>query len=203
MGRTVLLADDSATIRKVVELVFSESDVRIESVGSGREALERLERLRPDLVMADVVMPGPDGYELCRQVKDGPRPVPVLLLASAFEAFDADRARASGADAHLIKPFESQALVAAVRGLLDRPTQAPRQTTEGRRQPSPVDEAPELPKRQASPEEIARRLGLTPEELDLLARWALGRLESELGESIPKLAERLIRERIRELEEEA
>jgi CheY-like chemotaxis protein len=81
MRRTILLADDSVTIRKIVELTFGDSDIRVESVGSGREALERLRDLRPDLVLADVVMPGPSGYEVCRAVKASERPVPVRLLA--------------------------------------------------------------------------------------------------------------------------
>lgn len=69
MRRTILLADDSVTIRKIVELTFSDTDIRVCSVASGQEALDRLSELRPDLVLADVVMPGPSGYELCRDRK--------------------------------------------------------------------------------------------------------------------------------------
>ena len=56
-------------------------DIRVESVGSGQEALDRFETLEPDLVMADVVMPEPSGYEICKRAKASTRPVPVLLLA--------------------------------------------------------------------------------------------------------------------------
>ncbi len=125
MTRTILLADDSVTIRKVVELTFSDSDIRVEAVESGQEALERLERLQPDLVLADVVMPGPTGYEICERVKGSPKPVPVLLLAGTFEPFDPDRARACGADGHLVKPFESRTLVQRVEALLARGPLAP------------------------------------------------------------------------------
>ena len=62
MPRTLFLADDSVTIRKVVELAFHDTDVRVVAVGSGREALDRLPGLSPDIVLADVVMPGPTGY---------------------------------------------------------------------------------------------------------------------------------------------
>ena len=120
MRRTILLADDSVTIRKIVELTFSETDIRVESVGSGREAIERLRELRPDLVLADVVMPGPSGYDVCRAVKQSDRPVPVLLLAGTFEPFDAQQARACGADGHVTKPFDSRLLIDRVEQLLAR-----------------------------------------------------------------------------------
>src|SRR5262249_3723120 len=118
MPRTILLADDSLTIRKVVELTFSDTDIRVDAVGSGREALERLSVSRPDLVLVDVAMPGPSGYEVCRAVKRSARPVPVLLLAGTFESFDADEARACGADGHITKPFDSRSLVERVSAML-------------------------------------------------------------------------------------
>ncbi|MBZ5640723.1 MAG: response regulator [Acidobacteriia bacterium] len=120
MSRTILLADDSVTIRKVVELTFGDTDFRVEAVESGREALERLDTLKPDIILADVVMPGPTGYEICKRVKASSRPVPVLLLAGTFEPFDPDRARECGADGHLVKPFESRTLVQRVEHLLAR-----------------------------------------------------------------------------------
>jgi len=125
MPKTILLADDSVTIRKVVELTFSETDIRVESVGSGREALERFTAIEPDLVLADVSMPGPSGYEVCEHVKASGRPVPVLLLAGTFEPFDTERARACGADGHVVKPFESSVLVEKVESLLAAPPGPP------------------------------------------------------------------------------
>jgi len=118
MTKTILVADDSVTIRKVVELTFHDTEIHVESAGTGREALERIEACRPDLVLADVIMPAPSGYELCRTVKRSHRPVPVLLLAGTFEPFDAERARACGADGCVVKPFESRALFERVSALL-------------------------------------------------------------------------------------
>ena len=129
MRRTILLADDSVTIRKIVELTFGGTDIRVESVGSGREALERLPDLRPDLALLDVVMPGPSGYEVCRAIKASPRPVPVLLLAGTFEPFDAALARDCGSDGHVTKPFDARQLVERVERLLaagSAPKPAPR-----------------------------------------------------------------------------
>jgi CheY-like chemotaxis protein len=123
MRRTILLADDSVTVRKIVELTFGETDIHVESVASGDEALEKLPILRPDLVLADVVMPGPSGYDVCRAVKDSQRPVPVLLLAGTFEPFDADLARACGSDGHVTKPFDARLLIERVLRLLDVPAE--------------------------------------------------------------------------------
>ncbi|HKQ61048.1 MAG TPA: response regulator, partial [Candidatus Polarisedimenticolaceae bacterium] len=125
MSKTILLADDSPTIRKIVELTFSDSEIRVETAADGAEALRKLEELRPDLLVLDVMMPEPNGYEICRTVKASERPVPVVLLAGTFEPFDAERASRCGADAHLVKPFESETLVQRVRSLLARPVPAP------------------------------------------------------------------------------
>lgn len=138
MRRTILVADDSVTIRKIVELTFDDSDIRVESVASGREALERLHDLRPDLVLADIVMPGLSGYEVCRAIKASDRPVPVLLLAGTFEPFDAAQARECGSDGHLTKPFDSRQLVARVAHFL---APAGAEATSGRPTPgAPVDD---------------------------------------------------------------
>jgi CheY-like chemotaxis protein len=136
MRRTLLIADDSVTIRKVVEITFADSDLRVETAGSGQEALDKIARLRPDVVLADVVMPEPAGYEICRAVKASATPVPVVLLAGTFEPFDAERAAACGADAHLVKPFDTKTLVEEVwRLLAPRPAPAaviaPRAEEEG------------------------------------------------------------------------
>jgi CheY-like chemotaxis protein len=120
MPRTILLADDSVTIRKIVELTFGDADIRVESVASGHEAITRFHDLHPDLVLADVVMPGPSGYDVCRAVKASEHPVPVMLLTGTFEPFDAEEARACGSDGHLTKPFDSKHLVERVEQLLER-----------------------------------------------------------------------------------
>ena len=118
MSKTVLLADDSVTIRKVVELTFMEEDYALVPLGSGEEALEQLEGVNPDLVIADVNMPGVSGYEVCRRAKELRPERPVLLLVGTFEPFDATELEGSGAETHLKKPFDSQELLQTVRDLL-------------------------------------------------------------------------------------
>lgn len=119
MTRTVLLADDSVTIQKVVELTFIEEDLDVVAVGTGDEALARLQTLEPALVIADVHMPGADGFEVCRKVKKWHPSVPVLLLVGTFEPFDVDAVAAVGAEGHLKKPFDSQELLRIALGLID------------------------------------------------------------------------------------
>jgi CheY-like chemotaxis protein len=125
MSKTLLLADDSVTIQKVVGLSFASEDVVLVTVSNGDDALSRARELRPDVVLADVVMPGKNGYEVCEAIKADPnlRHIPVLLLTGTFEAFDQERARRVGADGHVTKPFEAQALVHQVKELMARAAQ--------------------------------------------------------------------------------
>src|SRR3954470_21957227 len=119
MPKTVLVADDSLTIRKVIGMIFATEDFQITTVDNGLDAISRTRELRPDLVLADVMMPGKSGYEVCEALKSDPstQGIPVLLLAGTFEAFDENRARAARADDHITKPFESNALLEKVRAL--------------------------------------------------------------------------------------
>src|SRR5262245_29959620 len=120
MGKKILLADDSITIQKVIELTFSDEDFDVVTVGNGRLAIEKVQDVRPDVVLCDIIMPEKDGYEVCDFVKKNPAlsHIPVLLLTGAFEPFDQDRAGRVGCDGFLAKPFEPQALIAKVKDLL-------------------------------------------------------------------------------------
>jgi CheY-like chemotaxis protein len=118
MSRSILLADDSLTIQKVVELTFMEGGYEVTSVGSGDEALVRLAEMTPHIVIADVHLPGADGYEICRSAKQRHPGVPVLLLVGSFEPFEEESVQECGADGHLKKPFDSQELLRRVEGLL-------------------------------------------------------------------------------------
>lgn len=128
MPRRILLADDSITIQKVVELTFSDSDFDVISVGNGDQALRKAREVRPDIALLDVIMPEKNGYEVCQILKQDPdlRRMPVLLLTGTFESFDRERADQVGADGYLTKPFESQMLISKVEELL---ASAPRQVT--------------------------------------------------------------------------
>ncbi|MBL8149076.1 MAG: response regulator [Blastocatellia bacterium] len=120
MGRRILLADDSITIQKVVNLTFSDEGIDVVTVGNGELALRKLNDVRPDIVLADIYMPGRNGYEVCEYIKTNPQfsHIPVLLLVGAFEPFDQTEASRVKADGYLTKPFESRTLVATVNRLL-------------------------------------------------------------------------------------
>ena len=106
MPKTLLVADDSLTIRKVIGMVLALEDFQLTSVDNGIDAIARAREMKPDLVLADVLMPGRSGYEVCEALKSDPSTshVPVLLLSGNFEPFDEGRARAARADGHLTKP---------------------------------------------------------------------------------------------------
>jgi CheY-like chemotaxis protein len=122
MSKKILLADDSITIQKVIELTFSDEDFDVVTVGNGRLALEKLPDVKPDIVLCDIIMPEADGYEVCQRVKSDPQTahIPVLLLTGAFEPFDQERATRVGSDGFLAKPFEPETLITKVKDLLAR-----------------------------------------------------------------------------------
>ncbi|MGB0620932.1 MAG: response regulator [Myxococcota bacterium] len=120
MSKKLLLADDSVVIQKLVGLSFANESMEIVSTDNGDDALAVARELRPDLVLADVVMPGLNGYEVCEAIKQDPAlaGTPVLLLTGTFEAFDDARATAAGANGQITKPFEAQALVGRVNEVI-------------------------------------------------------------------------------------
>lgn len=115
-GRKLLLADDSITIQKVVDLTFADEGVSVVCVNNGREAIEWLEGFLPDIVLADVIMPQVNGYEVCEYIKQNEKlkHIPVMLLVGSFEPFDEEEARRVGANDTLTKPFQS------IRRLIDK-----------------------------------------------------------------------------------
>ena len=124
MSHTLLLADDSTTIQRVVELTFANEDIDVVTVGDGTRAIEAIERDEPDIVLVDVSMPGRDGYEVASFVRSDPARdrIPVVLLTGAFEPLDKSRCEAIGRHEVLVKPFEPRHVVGKVRELLDLPS---------------------------------------------------------------------------------
>ena len=125
MRQTILLADDSPTIRRLVTHTFADADFKIVEVSNGDAAIKALEETKPHLVMADIYMPGKNGYEVCAYVRHHPalNSTPVILLVGAFDAFDEERAKRSGATANITKPFEPGALIDLVKSVLRNATE--------------------------------------------------------------------------------
>ena len=118
----LLLADDSITIHKVVNLTFAAENVSIESVTRGDVAIERARETKPDIVLADVFMPGRNGYEVCAAIKGDPQleGTPVVLLVGTFEPFDELEASRAKCDAYLTKPFDTSELIEIVHSLVEQ-----------------------------------------------------------------------------------
>jgi len=119
--RRLLLADDSVTIQRVVELTFSGEDIEVVTVSDGEEAIASMSADPPDIVLADIAMPKKNGYEVAAFIKEHPTlsRVPVLLLAGAFEPVDEERAKRVKCDGVLVKPFETHEVITRVRELID------------------------------------------------------------------------------------
>ncbi len=120
MGKiSILLADDSITIQKVVEIIFGGDNYSLTIASNGRDAIQKAKELKPDVLLIDAIMPDMDGYAACDAIRREPAlsTKPVLLLVGAFDSFDEEKARQCGADDHIIKPFEAQLLESKVKGL--------------------------------------------------------------------------------------
>jgi len=161
----VLLADDSITIQKVVELILTEQGFEVKTVNNGQEALITMLSYTPDIVLADAEMPVLNGYQLCERIKNNSRTkhIPVLLLAGAFEPIDTELAKSVGADGTLTKPFEAQELLNKINSLLRKEEKA---------------------------EEIVQEVTETTEEASIEAVWeieepALEEVPSEISEISP------------------
>src|SRR6516162_5047069 len=120
MRKTILLADDSPTIRRLVTQTFADADFKIVEVSNGDAAIKAVEEVRPNLVLTDIYMPGKNGYEVCTYVRSHSvlSATPVILLVGAFDAFDEETAKQAGATANIKKPFEPKALVELVTSVL-------------------------------------------------------------------------------------
>jgi CheY-like chemotaxis protein len=127
----LLLADDSVTIQRVIELTFSGEDILVVAVNDGEQAIARIPTEHPDIVLADIGMPKKGGYDVAAFVKGRGdlEHIPVLLLAGAFEPVDQARAEQVRCDGVLIKPFEPRQVIERVRELLEGVKGSPAQAT--------------------------------------------------------------------------
>lgn len=121
MSIKLLVADDSITIQKVIGIIFGGEDYSLTVVDNGRSAIEKAREICPDVLLIDALMPGMTGYEVAEAVRATPALAhkPILILTGSFEPFDEEKARKSGADDFLAKPFESQQIVNKVRELAE------------------------------------------------------------------------------------
>lgn len=193
MAAQVLLADQSTTIQRVVELALASEKVSIVPVGDGERAIEVMRQAPPDLVLVDISTPKRTGYDVAEWIRSQPRlaHVPILLLAAAFEPVDAERARRVGADGVLTKPLDPTVLVSRVMGLLatgrELPDQPAAETTTAQEAVSPtlqaaVQPVPSESQASARPAPQASTASGTPTDSDALFDH-IDRAFAELGKS--------------------
>ncbi len=122
MALRVLLADESTTIKKVVQLTLQDFDVDVRSVSVGLDVLSVAKTFHPDIVMADVLLAKRSGYEVCHDLKNDPETssLPVVLMWSGFMEIDEQKARLCGADRRIEKPFDPTALRTIVNELVPK-----------------------------------------------------------------------------------
>ena len=117
----ILVADGSITIQKIVAMAFENEDAEVEGIGDGQKAFDRIPEFKPDIVLADVDMPGLNGFQLCKKIKGAPdlKNIKVMLLSSDFEGFDEGLFKKCRAENHISKPFKSVDIVKMVTRVME------------------------------------------------------------------------------------
>ena len=123
MAHRVLIAEDEPNIVTSLEFLLGRAGHDAAIARTGSEALDLAERLRPDLILLDVMLPGVDGFEVCRRIRGNAatRDARVLMLTARGRQSEIDKGLAAGAHAYMTKPFATKELLETVAGLLDRP----------------------------------------------------------------------------------
>jgi DNA-binding response OmpR family regulator len=116
---TILLVDDDARLREIVGMALEGEGYGVRAAASAEEAVAILDKDDPDLLILDVMLPGRDGFELCREIRTK-SPVPILMLTAKTDTVDVVVGLESGADDYVTKPFVTKELVARIRALLRR-----------------------------------------------------------------------------------
>jgi twitching motility two-component system response regulator PilH len=116
----VLIVDDSMTQRQLMSSVLEQFGLTVLVATDGVEAWEQIQKVRPDIVVLDIIMPRMNGYEVCRKIKTDPtiQSLPVVLCSSKTEEFDRYWGMKQGADAYLAKPFLPKELLSTIQKLL-------------------------------------------------------------------------------------
>ncbi len=126
----ILIVDDDNNIAEIISLYLNKECFDTEIVNDGESALKKVDTFEPDLILLDIMLPGIDGYQVCREVR-AKSSIPIIMLSAKGEVFDKVLGLELGADDYIEKPFESKEMVARVKAVLRRyrtAEPAPRQT---------------------------------------------------------------------------
>jgi DNA-binding response OmpR family regulator len=119
-GELILLVDDEPNILELARMYLERDGFRVDTVGDGLAALQAVDRLRPALVVLDIMLPEMDGLDVCRRLRAQDNPVPILMLTARDDDIDKILGLELGADDYLTKPFNPHELVARVKAILRR-----------------------------------------------------------------------------------
>ena len=116
----ILFIDDDTRIQMVVKIMLQKGGYEVRCVSSGFEAFQVIDEYCPDLILLDVMMPGMDGYEVCRKLKtnEKTKTIPVIMLTALGMGEDFEKALQNGADWYIVKPFNSRQLLSRIASLL-------------------------------------------------------------------------------------
>ncbi len=119
-GITVLLVDDSKSIRHSTEILLSESGLVVASAADGFEALCKLAAVKPDIILMDIMMPRLDGFQTCALIKHQSQfnKIPIMLMSASDSLMDQVKAELAGAQRYMLKPFSRSELLRAIQDLL-------------------------------------------------------------------------------------
>lgn len=115
----ILVVDDDTNISELISLYLNKEGYETKEVANGKTALEVFEEYKPDLVLLDVMLPGADGYDVCKEIRKKSR-TPIIMLTAKGEVFDKVLGLELGADDYMVKPFDPKELMARVKAVLRR-----------------------------------------------------------------------------------
>lgn len=125
--KKILIVDDDANIAELISLYLTKECFQCEIAEDGETALKLHDSFQPDLMLLDIMLPGIDGYDVCREIRKN-HSTPIIMLSAKGEVFDKVLGLELGADDYIIKPFDSKEMVARVKAVLRRYTPAPAPT---------------------------------------------------------------------------
>ena len=120
MSKTILIADDEPNIVAAIEFLLKQRGYEVHTAADGSEALQAIERIVPDLIVLDVMMPQTSGYEVCQAIRSRPdwRHIKVVMLSAKGRDAEVNKGMAMGADLYVTKPFSTRDLMAKIETLL-------------------------------------------------------------------------------------
>ncbi|GAB2655001.1 two-component system response regulator CseB [Kribbella swartbergensis] len=167
----ILMVEDDAVIREATQLTLERHGYDVTTAEDGLEAIERFEKIQPDVVMLDIMLPGLDGISVCRRIRESST-VPIVMVSARGDALDVVLGLEAGADDYVTKPFDTQVLVARLRAVMRRAVADPER-------PAPAAGSGvesfgdlELDREALEVRRSGETVQLTPTELKLLIEFA-------------------------------